>query len=73
MNRIRLLREEAGLTQEQLAEKLYVERSTVAGWEMGKRLPGIDILCAMADYFDTSVDYIINRTNNRKCYAKSQG
>ncbi len=73
MNRIRLLREEAGLTQEQLAEKLYVERSTVAGWEMGKRLPDIDILCAMADYFDTSVDYIINRTSNRKCYSKSQG
>lgn len=65
LERIRILREEVGLTQEQLADRLHVERSTVAGWEAGKRLPDIDILCVLADYFNTSIDYIVKRTDYR--------
>ncbi len=47
--RIRELREKCGLTQSQLAEQMNVSRSTLANWEIGRRLPDLSMLARLAD------------------------
>ena len=46
---IRSLRKRAGLTQEELAQRLYVTRQTVSLWELGKTRPDVETLQAIAD------------------------
>lgn len=53
-------RKRAGLSQEQLAEKLSVSRSAVAKWENDNGMPDIDNLKAMAQLFDVSIDYLLD-------------
>lgn len=53
------LRKERGLSQENLAEKLYVSRQTISNWETGKTYPDINSLLLIATYFDISLDYLV--------------
>ena len=53
------LRSEAGLSQEKLAEKLYVSHQAVSRWETGKSLPTIDTLIALTLLFNTSIDTLL--------------
>ena len=53
-------RKEAGLSQEQLAEKLFVSRSAVAKWESGKGMPDIENMKAIAQLLDVSMDYLLD-------------
>ena len=46
------LRKEKGLTQEQLAELMYVSDRTVSRWETGSNLPSLDILIRISDYYN---------------------
>ena len=48
------LRRMKSLTQDELAEKLFVTRQTVSGWENGRTQPGLDILGELADVLDCS-------------------
>lgn len=52
-------RQKAGLSQEQLAEKLSVSRSAVAKWETDKGMPDIDNLKAIAQLLNVSIDYLL--------------
>ncbi len=52
-------RKEAGLTQEQFAEKMSVSRSAVAKWESDKGMPDVNNLKVMAQLLDVSVDYLL--------------
>ncbi|HHT24641.1 MAG TPA: helix-turn-helix transcriptional regulator [Clostridiaceae bacterium] len=52
-------RKRAGLSQEQLAEKLSVSRSAVAKWENNNGMPDIDNLKAIAQLLDVSIDYLL--------------
>ncbi len=58
--KLQKLRTEAGLTQEELAEKLYVSRTAVSKWESGRGYPSIDSLKAVAKYFHVTVDELID-------------
>ena len=58
--KIKKLRTENGLTQEQLADKLYVTRTAVSKWETGRGLPAIDTLKEMAELFGVSLDSLIS-------------
>lgn len=53
------LRNQTHLSQEQLAEKLYVSRQTISNWERGKTYPDINSLLMISVYFDVSLDYLI--------------
>lgn len=53
-------RKEAGLTQEELAEKLSVSRSAVAKWESDKGLPDVNNLKAMSRLLTVSLDYLLD-------------
>ncbi len=57
---IKELRMEKGLSQEELAMALYVHRTTVNKWENGNVIPLNDKLLLIADYFDISVDELLN-------------
>lgn len=57
---IKELRMEKGLSQEELAKALYVHRTTVNKWEKGNVIPLNDKLLLIADYFDISVDELLN-------------
>ena len=57
--RIRLLRKQKGLSQEELADRLHVSSNTVAKIECGLRRPSVDFVVDLVNFFDTTVDYII--------------
>ena len=54
------LRKEKGLTQEALAERLYVSRTAVSKWESGRGFPNIDSLKAISKLFSVSVDELLS-------------
>lgn len=57
---IRFLRKRAGLSQEELAEKIDVSRQSVAKWENGDSLPDITKCRDLAALFKTTIDNLIN-------------
>jgi transcriptional regulator with XRE-family HTH domain len=54
------LRKNKGLTQEELAEALYVSRTAVSKWEMGRGYPNIDSLKAIAKLFSVTIDELLS-------------
>ena len=58
---LRSLRGEAGLTQQDLADRLQTTQRKVSYWESGKVEPDLENLWRLADFFDTSVDDLIGR------------
>ena len=54
------LRKQKGLTQEQVAEKLYVSRAAVSKWESGRGYPSIDSLKAIAVFYSVTVDQLLS-------------
>ena len=58
--KIKKCRKEAGLSQEQLAEKLCVSRQAVAKWEADRGMPDVENLKSLSALFDTSVDYLLD-------------
>ena len=61
--RIKSLRKERGLSQDQLAAMLGVSRSAVGMYETGKREPDFEICEAIADIFNVDMDYLIGRSS----------
>jgi len=68
--RIRELREDHDLTQRQIAAMLRMPQPQYFRYEQGYRDIPTDILIALADYYQTSTDYILGRTNDPKPYTK---
>lgn len=64
--RIRDLREDADLTQKQVGEAINVPQRTYAYYETGERMVPPNVLCALADFYGVSVDYILGRTDRRE-------
>ena len=62
--RIRDLREDADLTQQQIGDAINVPQRTYAYYESGQRMIPPHVLCALADYYGVSVDYILGRTDS---------
>ena len=54
------LRKQKGITQEALAEALYVSRTAVSKWESGRGYPSIDSLKAIAEFFSVTVDELLS-------------
>ena len=69
--RIRDLREDSDLTQQQMADKLFINRRTYSSYEVGSRSIPVEILGKIADIFNTSIDYLVGRTDNKKPYPKN--
>ena len=54
------LRKNKGLTQEELAEALYVSRTAISKWESGRGYPSIDSLKEIAKYFSVTIDELLS-------------
>lgn len=59
------IREDHDITQEDMAKYLNIPRSTYSMWEIGISIIPIPYLCELSDYFNLSLDYILGLTNNR--------
>lgn len=70
-DRLKGLREDRDLTQDQIADILNITRSAVANYENGIREPDIHLLVKIADYFNISLDYLLCRTNKMEPFYKS--
>lgn len=57
------LRKEKNITQRQLASALNLSEVGIQNYEGGRRKPAYDILLALADYFDVSLDYLCGRSD----------
>lgn len=79
--KLQQIRKQKGLTQEQLAEQLFVSRTAVSKWESGKGYPNIESLKCLSKLFSVSIDELLsgeelltlaeteNQTNLRKVYG----
>ena len=68
-DRLRELRVSKGLTQEELAEKIFVSRSAICKWELGNGIPNqlnVDVLC---DFFNVKEDWLLDREDLKQCIA----
>ncbi|MGN1012255.1 MAG: helix-turn-helix domain-containing protein [Clostridia bacterium] len=63
MNRIKSLREDLKLSQEELANKLNLSKGIISLYEQEKRKPSLEILIQLSEIFNVSIDYILGRTN----------
>lgn len=54
------LRNRKGITQEELAQKLYVSRAAISKWESGRGYPNIDSLKTLAKFFDMTIDELLS-------------
>lgn len=53
-------RKQKGMTQEELAEALFVSRQAISKWEMGKSLPSLDVFLELTKLFDVTIDYMLD-------------
>ncbi len=70
MENLRKLRENAGLSQQKLANQLGLTQQSIHSYESGIYEPDIATLKQLAAYFDTSVDYLIGNTDIRRKIEK---
>lgn len=61
MNRFKEIRIKRNITQVDLAKKIDVKQETISAYESGKALPSADALIKIADYLNTSTDYLLGR------------
>lgn len=64
-DRIKKLREENGLMQQDVCNTLDIEQSTLANYENNRRVPKTDILIKIANYYGVSLDFLVEMTDNR--------
>jgi len=63
--RLRKLRKERNLSQDDVGQSLNIGGRTVGNYESGGRLPALDTLVKLADFYGVSADYLLGRTDNR--------
>lgn len=71
MNRLKELREDRDLTQKELAHYLNMSQTGYSKYEVGTNDIPTEILKKLADYYKTSIDYLLYQTDERKAYPKS--
>jgi transcriptional regulator with XRE-family HTH domain len=70
--RIRNLREDKDLNQKQMAELLSVAQTTYSDYELGKLNIPIPILIQLAQFFQTSIDYLLELTDDPRPYPRKR-
>lgn len=69
-NRLKELREEEERTQGEIAKAINIHQTTLSKYEKGTTDIPTEVLCKLADYYNTSIDYILWRTGEKKPYKK---
>ena len=68
---LKLLRKNLGLTQDEVAKKLKLARTTYRNYENNEREPNIETLVRMADFYKVSLDFLCGRQNKSLIFADS--
>ena len=68
--RLKDLREDSDITQTVLASLLHIKQNTYSQYENGQRQIPLELLIQLAEFYDTSIDYIVGLTDERKPYPK---
>ena len=63
--KLQMLRQRAGMSQDALAERLGVSRQAVSRWERDETMPDPDKIVALADLFGVTTDYLLGRSEQR--------
>ena len=63
--RIQDLRVDSDLSQRQLGEILHISQRSYSHYETGSHRIPIEMLIRLADYYDTTIDYLVGRTDNK--------
>lgn len=63
--RIEDLRIDSDLTQKQISEVLHISQRSYSHYETGTRAIPVEMLIKLADYYNTSIDYLVGRTDNK--------
>ena len=71
-DRIRNLREDADLTQAEIGEQINVPQRTYAYYERGERMIPPQVLIALAQFHQVSVDYLLGLTDQKKPYPRKK-
>lgn len=69
---VKMLRKQAGMSQEQLAEKLGVSRQAVTKWETGAGIPDIENIMAISALFDISIDDLLSNERDSKKVVETE-
>ena len=69
-NRLRDLREDRDLNQAALADYLQIHQTTYSDYELGKLNIPFAVLHKLADFYGTSIDYLLGRTSEKKPYPQ---
>ncbi len=70
IERLKDIREDKDLTQEDVAKLLKTTQEQYSKYERGVRIIPIDRLATLAEYYNVSIDYLVGLTNERKPYPK---
>ena len=68
--RIKSLREDNDLTQNELSKYLNISQVAYSYYELGRRNIPLELLSKLADYYNTSIDYLLLKTDMEKPYPK---
>lgn len=66
MKNLKELRKRRNVTQVRLSVAAEVSQETISAYESGKAFPSVETLIKIADFLDTSIDFLLGRTNNDK-------
>lgn len=71
IQRLKEIREDKDLQQKEVAQAIGIKQQQYSEYEIGKRLIPINYLYKLAEYYNTSIDYLVGKTDVRKPYPKS--
>lgn len=70
--RIRDLREDRDLSQQQIADYLMCDQSLYSKYEREERPVPLEVMAKLADYYNTSIDYLVGRTDRKEPYPRAK-
>ena len=65
VSKLRMVRVESGLSQDEVAKNLGISRDTLSKYETGELEPNVDTLVKLANMYHVSIDYLVGKTNER--------
>lgn len=71
-SRLKYLRENANISQQILADRIGISKSSINMYERGEREPGLETLEAIADFFNCDMDYLLGKSDTRNKYIASK-
>lgn len=71
IERLKEIREDKGFTQKEIARILHTTQQQYSKYELGIQVIPLEKINLLADLYDTSIDYLIGKTDIRKAYPKS--